>query len=113
MPCHCTAAGKALLSERPRWSDSVLSRPLSPSTPRSTTDPTTLRNELVDVRARGYAIEDAEHRPRERGVAAVVRTPTGEAAAALATTGMAPIDLDAVALHVRSGVAAKIGRAHV
>jgi DNA-binding IclR family transcriptional regulator len=84
VPCHCTAAGKALLAWRESWRDAVLEQPLESYTDRTTTGPESLRRELGRTVARGYAVEDREHEPDTRGLAAPVFSETGEAVAALA-----------------------------
>jgi DNA-binding IclR family transcriptional regulator len=96
-PCHCTAGGKALLSERPQWCDAVLGGKLEAFTPRTETDACALRRQLSETAVRGYAIEAGEHKPDQHGLAAVVRTPTGEAVAAIAatTTGVLDVTLGA------------------
>jgi len=85
-PCHATAGGKALLSERRRWREAILNGTLEAVTAHTETHPDALRRELADTVARGYAIEAGEHTPGQDGVAAVVRTQTGEAVAAIAVT---------------------------
>ena len=84
VPCHCTAAGKALLAWRESWRDAVLSQTLESFTDRTTTGPESLRRELARTVARGYAVEDREHEPDTRGLAAPVLSGTGEAVAAIA-----------------------------
>ena len=84
VPCHCTAAGKALLAWRVSWRDAVLAEPLGSFTDRTTTGPESLRRELGRTVARGYAVEDREYEPDTRGLAAPVFGETGEAVAALA-----------------------------
>jgi DNA-binding IclR family transcriptional regulator len=84
VPCHCTAAGKALLAWRESWRDAVLAEPLESFTDRTTTGPESLRRELGRTVARGYAVEDREYEPDTRGLAAPVFAGTGEAVAALA-----------------------------
>jgi IclR family KDG regulon transcriptional repressor len=90
VPCHCTAAGKALLAWRDSWRDAVLTQPLQSFTDRTNTGPESLRRELARTVARGYAIEDREYEPDTRGLAAPVCSATGEAVAALAV--VAPTD---------------------
>lgn len=94
VPCHCSALGKALLGHRQAWRDSVLRSPLRPCTPVTLTDPAVLREDAEAVRARGYAIENGEHRTGMRGVAAPVFAPDGEAIAALgvSTGGGEPLE---------------------
>ena len=84
VPCHCTAAGKALLAWRARWRDAVLAESLESFTERTTTGPESLRRELGHTLARGYAIEDREYEPDTRALAAPVFDETGEAVAAIA-----------------------------
>ena len=84
VPCHCTAAGKALLAWREGWREAVLAEPLESFTDRTTTGPESLRRELGRTVARGYAVEDREYEPDTRGLAAPVFGETGEAVAALA-----------------------------
>jgi len=100
VPCHCSAAGKALLSERPQWREAVLSGKLEALTPRTATDASALRREFAETAIRGYAIEAGEHKPDEHGVAAVVRAQTHEAIAAIAVTTTAPLDIAATATQV-------------
>ncbi len=84
VPCHCTASGKALLAWRDSWRDAVLEQPLESFTDRTLTGPEALRRQLAHTRARGFAIEDREHDPDTRGVAAPVASPTGKTVAAVA-----------------------------
>jgi IclR family transcriptional regulator, KDG regulon repressor len=90
VPCHCSAAGKALLAWRERWREAVLEQPLQSFTERTTTGPESLRRELARTVARGYSIEDREYEPNTRGLGAPVFAATGEAVAALAV--VAPKD---------------------
>ncbi len=95
VPCHCSAAGKALLAWREGWREAVLAQPLESFTDRTTTGPDSLRRELARTVARGYSVEDREYEPDTRGLAAPVFAKTGEAAAALAVvapTGDLPAD---------------------
>ncbi len=84
VPCHCTASGKALLAWRERWRETVLARPLESFTERTLTGPESLRRHLAHTVARGYAIEDREHEPDTRGIAAPVVATTGQTVAAVA-----------------------------
>lgn len=89
VPCHCTAAGKALLAWRDEWREAVLAQPLETFTERTTTGPESLRRELARTVARGYSVEDREYEPGTRGLAAPVFSATGDAVAALAVVGPA------------------------
>jgi DNA-binding IclR family transcriptional regulator len=90
VPCHCTAAGKALLAWRESWRDAVLEQPLASFTERTNVGPESLRRELARTVARGYSVEDREYDPDTRGLAAPVFAETGEAVAALAV--VAPVE---------------------
>jgi IclR family transcriptional regulator, KDG regulon repressor len=90
VPCHCTAAGKALLAWRDGWREAVLEQPLATYTERTNIGPESLRRELARTVARGYSVEDREYEIATRGLAAPVFTDTGEAVAALAV--VAPVE---------------------
>jgi DNA-binding IclR family transcriptional regulator len=87
VPCHCTAAGKALLAWRESWRDAVLAEPLASFTDRTITGPQFLRRELTRTVARGYSLEDREYDRRTRGVAAPVFSDDDYAVAALSVSG--------------------------
>jgi IclR family acetate operon transcriptional repressor len=83
-PAHSTAAGKLLLAHRAPWRDAVLAARLVAMTPRTITDPASIRADLDRVLARGYALEGEEHCVGVCAIAVPVRTTTGEVLAALA-----------------------------
>ncbi len=84
VPGHCTAGGKALLAH---LSDEDLEKFLANKLPRFTpntiTDPDQLRHQLVEIRARGYALNDQEHDLESCGVAACVYNARGKVIAVL------------------------------
>jgi IclR family transcriptional regulator, KDG regulon repressor len=90
VPCHCTAAGKALLAWRDEWREAVLTQSLASFTERTTVGPESLRRELARTVARGYSVEDREYEANTRGLAAPVFSDSGEAVAALAV--VAPVE---------------------
>jgi DNA-binding IclR family transcriptional regulator len=90
VPCHCTAAGKALLAWREPWREVVLTQRLEAFTDRTTVGPEALRRELARTVVRGYAVEDREYEPDTRGLAAPVFDDSGDAVAAIAVA--APLD---------------------
>jgi IclR family acetate operon transcriptional repressor len=90
VPCHATAAGKALLAWREGWREAVLEQPLASFTDRTNAGPESLRRELARTVARGYSVEDREYEGATRGLAAPVFNDTGEAVAALAV--VAPVE---------------------
>jgi IclR family transcriptional regulator, KDG regulon repressor len=91
IPCHATAAGKALLAFRDSWRSHVLEQPLEPFTARTVTGRAALGAEVRRIRARGYAVEDGEYRLGQCGIAAPVFSHAWEAVAALGVSG--PRDL--------------------
>jgi IclR family transcriptional regulator, acetate operon repressor len=116
VPCHCTAAGKALLAWREPWRDAVLDQRLEAFTDRTTVGPEALRRELARTVVRGYAVEDREHEPDTRGVAAPVFDESGDAVAAIAVA--APVErlpaerygeIGAAVTGAAAGLSAKLG----
>lgn len=84
VPSYCTAWGKAVLSMAPAaWIDRAIATGLRALTPRTITDPTELRGELDRTRQRGFALDDREHDPHLRAVAAPVLGHTGMVVAAV------------------------------
>ena len=87
-PLHSSGIGKALLSAAP---DDVFDRVCKHGLPRRTartiTDPGRLREEILAIRARGYAIDDVENEEGIRCVAAPVRGADGFAVAAVSVAG--------------------------
>lgn len=73
MPAHVTAAGKVLLAALPDARlDEVLGDTLPALTRRSKTSATSVRRELKQVAARGWAVNDGESEVGLRAVAALV-----------------------------------------
>lgn len=89
LPVHCTAAGKVLLAGlRPAMLEAILDDlELTAYTPRTVTDGEKLRAELETVRARGWALEDAEFAADTRGIAVPILDGNERVVAALAMTG--------------------------
>ncbi|MBI4561676.1 MAG: IclR family transcriptional regulator [Candidatus Rokubacteria bacterium] len=89
-PAYCTAVGKALLAFQ---SDAVVNqicrKGLTPNTPQTNTDPALLRKELQRVRTSGYAVDDREHQPDVRCVAAPIRDHSGNVIASMSVSGPA------------------------
>jgi DNA-binding IclR family transcriptional regulator len=113
VPCHCTAAGKALLAWREGWREAVLTQTLASFTDRTNTGPESLRRELGRTVARGYAVEDREHEADTRGLGAPVFAATGEAVAAIAVVApMADLPADRYGELGAEVVAAAAGLSH-
>jgi len=89
-PAHCTGVGKAALAFQDEAAvERLLRAGLERFTRQTVTDPAALRRELARVRARGYAVDDGEHTPGVRCVAAPIRDAAGRVFAALSVTGPA------------------------
>jgi IclR family acetate operon transcriptional repressor len=84
IPLPHGAPGKAMLAflpaDRREW---WLARPIDPATPSTIADPEALRQQLQEIRARGWAYSDAERTTGIRAVAAPVFDHTGGVAGAL------------------------------
>lgn len=90
-PLHCSGLGKAILAFLPEETRSKLCRSidLHRFTQNTITTVEALMRELALVRERGYAIDNAEHQPDIRCVAAPIYSRHGDIAAALSIS--API----------------------
>jgi DNA-binding IclR family transcriptional regulator len=99
-PAHATAAGKLLLAHRGDWRRSLLTAPLEPVTERTLVHPAELERDAELTAARGWALEDSEHRPGIRAVAGAVHAPSGEVVAALGARVPEGGDAEAVAERV-------------
>lgn len=87
VPVHCTGVGKALLAQLPETEvrELVGRVGMVAQTPHTITDPDRLTRELEAIRARGYAVDDAE---QELGVRCVaVAVPGGPSTTALSVSG--------------------------
>ncbi|WP_271614991.1 IclR family transcriptional regulator [Bradyrhizobium sp. CCBAU 51627] len=86
-PAHCTATGKAMLSQMPNSTlEDVLAVGLVSYTERTITDVDMLERELSSIRARGYAVNVGEFIPEIASIAAVIYDRRGRVAAAIAVT---------------------------
>lgn len=85
LPWHASASGKAYLALRPRAEiDRIIGRSALPAlTSRTLTDPLQVRQLLIRVRTRGYAVDDRECHPGQRALAAPVLDLWGRAVAAV------------------------------
>lgn len=68
LPMHCTALGKGFLA----FGDFSMPQTMERYTPETFTDPQSLRDHLVEVRKRGYAMDDEEYDEGIRCIAAPV-----------------------------------------
>jgi DNA-binding IclR family transcriptional regulator len=87
-PSYCTGVGKAALAFQDRAVvDKIIRGGLVPYTPNTITDPARLYEELALTAERGYSIDEGEHQPDVRCVAAPVYNSAGRVFAALSVTG--------------------------
>lgn len=107
-PVHCTALGKAILAfQDAETIEAVIAQGLPALTPKTITHPELLKQELATVRAHNYAIDDEEIEIGLRGVAAPIRSHTGDVVAALSIAGpVQRMTKKVVASHVPDVVAA-------
>jgi DNA-binding IclR family transcriptional regulator len=72
-PLHCCSLGKAMIAfSRPEMLEQLLSSPLPRHTANTIIDPEMLRDDILETRRRGYAIDRAEHLPGTFCVAAPI-----------------------------------------
>jgi IclR family KDG regulon transcriptional repressor len=88
-PMHCTALGKTMVAFRPekdicQW---VRTYGLRSYTDTTITEQDTFLQELREIRARGYAVDNAEFELGVRCIAAPIRDRTGEVVAAVSVSG--------------------------
>lgn len=87
-PSYCTGVGKAALAyQDPLAVERVIRSGLVPYTPTTITDPDKLREELALTRERGYSIDEGEHQPGIRCVAAPIYNAAGRVFAAISVSG--------------------------
>lgn len=101
-PLHATAAGKIFLSSDTELLGHTLNQGLLAFTASTITSSADLLLELAAARARGYAVENGEHRPAAVAVASGVTSYLGEVVAALGAECRPGDDPDGLAEGVRS-----------
>ncbi len=86
VPFHCTASGKMFLASLPdRQLSSMLAVLTLEAHARNTiTDPVDLRRELIEIRKRGYSVDNEEFMAGMIALAAPIRDPGGRFHAAIA-----------------------------
>lgn len=89
-PCYCTGVGKATLAFQPEAViRKVIAAGLTRYTANTIDEPVALRAELAAIRARGYAVDNEEHKLDVRCVAAPIRNTGGRVFAAVSASGPA------------------------
>jgi DNA-binding IclR family transcriptional regulator len=87
-PLHGTALGKAMLAfGRAEVAEALWRKPLARLTPQTLVDRAELERELAETRRHGYAVDDREHEPEVRCVAAPVFDHLDEVAGAISVAG--------------------------
>lgn len=83
-PAHCTSVGKATLAFQPEEAiDRLIASGLEAFTDTTITDGEALKEELSEIRKRGYAIDEGEHQPGLRCIGAPIRNQHGRVFAGL------------------------------
>ncbi len=108
IPTHCSALGRAILAYSPvEVIDAVIANGLHARTPRTVTNPETLRRELAAIPDRGWSAEREEGNIGISCVGAPIFGPLGEVVAALSVTGpSAAVRADRIGPAVRMAAAA-------
>ena len=88
-PLHCSAVGKVLLAFMPETDAEVIVQNIKPEqlTDHTITDPSALKQHLLMIRTKGYAIDDEENEEGVRCIAAPIRNEIGEVVAAMSVSG--------------------------
>ncbi len=83
-PLHCGSKGRVLLAfEEPEFVKQYLRRPLEKLTELTITDPNELREELQNIRQKGYSVTIADVQPFTGSIAAPIRDASGSVVASL------------------------------
>lgn len=89
-PVHCTSIGKAILAFQPDATvERIIANGLTRYTDATITDPGRLLDQLAEVRARGYAVDNGEHQPGLRCIGAPIRDQFGRVFASISASAPA------------------------
>lgn len=117
-PLYCTGVGKAILAALPEAEVNEIWRHSTPKklTGKTITDLPSLRVQLAEVRACGYAVDDEENELGIRCVAVAIPGPGGRPESAFSISGMVPYMSDerirrvaALALETRDDILRDLG----
>lgn len=86
-PAYCTSTGKVLLAFNPSMIKPTISRGLLRRAPNTITCVEKLKNEFEVIRSNGYAISNNENEMGLYGIAAPIKSYTGQIIAALNMVG--------------------------
>ena len=87
LPGYATALGKVLLAHNPYATEAVIDAGLSPFTPATVVDPDALREQLTEVRLRGWASDVEELVEGEVSLAAPIQDRRGVTVGAIGISG--------------------------
>jgi IclR family KDG regulon transcriptional repressor len=88
LPPYCTASGKLFLANLPpNELDVILTRPRVSYTDKTITSTNKLRNQLIEIRKQGYAVDDEEYEIGIRAVSAAIRNQQGSVVASVSIPG--------------------------
>jgi DNA-binding IclR family transcriptional regulator len=87
LPGYATALGKVLLAHNPYATEAVIDAGLSPFTPATVVEPHALRDELNEVRVRGWAADVEELVEGEVSLAAPIQDRRGATVGAIGISG--------------------------
>ena len=102
-PLHCTSQGKVLVAfAEPSVREYLIENlPLTPAGPKAITSRSRFRQEIEEVRERGWAVVDEEHEAGIRAISVPVIGQNGVAVAALATAAPAfRMSIDELVAHL-------------
>ncbi|MFY0543886.1 IclR family transcriptional regulator [Brevibacillus sp. H7] len=88
-PAYCTSTGKIILSHNPSMVKATVAKGLLRRAPNTITSADKLKVELHEVQKRGYSISDNENELGLYGIAAPIRSYSGQTVAALNMVGEA------------------------
>lgn len=89
IPLHSTSAGKAILAYLPEWQvqDLIEGGYLTEETPETITDSEELRQDLAEIRERGYSLNEQENLNGLRAVGVPIKGANGTIIGALSVSG--------------------------
>lgn len=89
-PVHCTSIGKAILAHQlDTVVDRIIAAGLMRFTDTTIVDAGQLRNELINIRRQGYAVDNGEHQPGLRCIGAPIRDQFGRVFASISASASA------------------------
>lgn len=89
MPMHCTSLGKSILANSPDHLERIIDEGLMLRTPNTVNSPEAFREELENVRTKGFAIDDEENELGVRCVGSPIFDHTGTVIGAISISGPA------------------------